>query len=646
MQASSRLGASKIWQHQRDAYCKLGPASWSQKGVPFQISSNALLAKQYAEVALEQLRKEPTCFLELGGGSGRFAYLFLQELLPHAKKFGLGPVRYILTDLAEKNVLFWQSHPLFAPFLKSKVLETHIYNPLVSPPNFLNCRPFVIANYFFDSIEQDLFRVERGQLFEGRITLNENNEAKYSYHPIETLDYYPDLPELNEVLDDYRKQLSQATFLIPIGAIRTLCHLAPGLLLTGDKGFSSQHELAASSNAELVRHETISFPVNFHAIGEYVRKAKGCVLSPQSPHPLFSVHGFSFEENLAPRIQRAFCKQFNGFGAQDLFDGRYPHMTRRSLLRRSNYDPLFFLGKIELFGEGTGCKTLEKIERRFFPICQEEALLGSNFALLYEKLGRPDLARACQKRLASLRALPKHQKSAEIFLHGANLCGHVLQIGKMRGVSEAIIANHPKSYKMISANLLELKNLKVFDQILFFAPSTPSKPSKQFTSLLVLEGQTIIREIEQQLPSFKDIVYSDSDLDLFFSHCRKKSVLDPLHYLHFFQELQRKKQITSGQFKHSLKRLVSEGMVAKEDAETMTLEETGEDLFFEIVQECLERHMKEGSEFRGWFPDTATKFDDVRFYSEIIENPRIDYHEEEQTIAGKRFLLVSVLKGS
>ena len=640
----SRLSTSELWQRQRDRYAKLGPASWSQKGVPFQITSNALLAKQYAEVALEHLMKEHVQFLELGGGSGKFAYLFLQELLPRIKEIGLPPVRYTLTDLAEKNVLFWQSHPLFTPYLESGVLEMFVYNPLVSPPNFLKDKPFVIANYFFDSIEQDLFRVEEGKLFEGRIALTENEREEYTYHPIENSDYYPDLPELNEVLDDYRKQLNRSTFLIPIGAIQTLRRLSPCFLLAGDKGFSTLDELSALSHPELVRHETFSFPVNFHAIGEYVRKMGNYFLSPRSLHPVFSVHGFSSDSEDYP----SFYEQFNGFCAQDLFERQQLSEEEwLSLLPLSNWDPSFFLGKIELLKDVSKLReTLEKIERRFFPICQEEALLGHNFEHLFEKLGQFDRARTCRERLASFQMLPRLE-TAEVFLHGAKLSGHVLQIGEMQGVGEAIQAFHPKSYKMIPLDLEELKTLGVFDQIFLFSPGAPSKPVKQFSSLLVSEGQKIIRDAEQKISYLMDIVYTDQDLDHFFSSS-KKSVLDPVHYLHFFLELAKKKQITAGQFHRVRQRLVREGMVAKEEAKHFTLQEEigNENLFFEIVQQCLTRHMQKGSEFKGCFHEAASQLSDVRFSNEIVSNPQIDYREEVETVAGRKFLFVTIRKYS
>src|SRR5579872_1351507 len=98
------LSNSPIWQQQADDYCRFGIESWTRKGVPFQITSNPQIACYYAKIAAEILKKESVAFLELGGGSGRFAYFFLALLKER-------PIHYILTDLAEKNVSFWKQHP-------------------------------------------------------------------------------------------------------------------------------------------------------------------------------------------------------------------------------------------------------------------------------------------------------------------------------------------------------------------------------------------------------------------------------------------------------------------------------------------------------------------------------------------------------
>ena len=163
MTASVPLSKSILWDLQKKAYTEFGIESWTQKGVPFHITNNSLIAKQYAKTVFPLFKKGRVTFLEVGAGSGKFAFLFLSEL------FQLGidksSVCYLLTDFAEKNVSFWEKHPSLTLWIQEGVIRPSIYDPLIlseQPPSF----DVMIANYFFDTIPQDLFRVEKGELFE------------------------------------------------------------------------------------------------------------------------------------------------------------------------------------------------------------------------------------------------------------------------------------------------------------------------------------------------------------------------------------------------------------------------------------------------------------------------------------------------
>src|SRR3990167_27511 len=99
------LSSSSLWQQQQEAYDRLGIYSWAKDQVPFHITNNARIARQYAEI-VHRLGKSSCTILELGGGCGKFAYLFLNELQL--------PCHYIFTDSAAKNVDFCKNHPLFS----------------------------------------------------------------------------------------------------------------------------------------------------------------------------------------------------------------------------------------------------------------------------------------------------------------------------------------------------------------------------------------------------------------------------------------------------------------------------------------------------------------------------------------------------
>src|SRR5467141_4784562 len=76
------LARSMVWQIQRTFYADQGVAAWSRSGVPQSITTSPIIARAYARIVLGFLRDmraaldpdQPAYIVELGAGSGRFAY--------------------------------------------------------------------------------------------------------------------------------------------------------------------------------------------------------------------------------------------------------------------------------------------------------------------------------------------------------------------------------------------------------------------------------------------------------------------------------------------------------------------------------------------------------------------------------------------
>src|ERR1700733_60938 len=94
VEENKRLSESILWDLQTAAYRQFGPSAWASKGVPFYLTSNPLIAKQFSHVILGYLRdcmdsraatpldlSEPIYLFDLGAGSGRFGYLCIKHLL-------------------------------------------------------------------------------------------------------------------------------------------------------------------------------------------------------------------------------------------------------------------------------------------------------------------------------------------------------------------------------------------------------------------------------------------------------------------------------------------------------------------------------------------------------------------------------------
>jgi hypothetical protein len=635
-----KLSESILWQLQRKAYCDFGPKSWIEKGVPFQVTNSAYIAKGYAEIAKSAIERSsgPFYFLELGAGSGKFAYLFLKELLLQLKD--RTSFCYILSDIAEKNIAYWKSHPLLQPFIEKGVLDIAEYDPLKSKELFLQKKGitlektpflFVIANYFFDSIEQDLFRVEEGQFFEGRISLKSPLKIE-DPHLISTLSESYDFKASKESLplaEEYL-QLEKTTFLYPTGAMQTiekLSHLSEDLtLLIGDKG---PCDLKKCELPKLHLHGTFSFPINFHLLSRYVQEKGGRIFLPEKPTENFNVALFRFGKN---EVSHSIS-----LNPQTLFDEIGGKKSKTfseflSLLEKSHYDAsLFFslLDQIEALLPDCSKKeklsliaAIAKVRNHFFPLSQEESLLLVRLSSLLEKLGQA--SEELFKEIDRFKNLPKR----EAFYDIASVCDFIRTRSKDALLISEGLNLSPQGYTLATPQ--EIQNLGKFDTIFFIAPLNLSKAAARTTPLIVQEGEKKIKEIEEKLPELKTMAYTDQDLDAFLSSLTHAAIIDPKYLLNFLTDLAKKGQIDQPRLEKAFKRAVELGFISKIPPLCEEIDEAPRefDLFFETLRKCLKVHMKKGACFHAYLFDTTSKFEEEEFVREIITNPFLDYNEE------------------
>src|SRR5438067_8136028 len=123
LETRERLSRSCLWRLQRAFFNQRGLAAWSEGIVPHYVTSNPRMAAAYVHMALAFLRASAAAvqaslgqrayILELGAGSGRFAYRFLKKLQALH-----GPaITYVITDIAERTLDALQAHPLLQPFI-------------------------------------------------------------------------------------------------------------------------------------------------------------------------------------------------------------------------------------------------------------------------------------------------------------------------------------------------------------------------------------------------------------------------------------------------------------------------------------------------------------------------------------------------
>ncbi len=361
-----RLSESIVWKLQREFYSRAGPEAWKPKGVPSFVTNNAFIARAYARLTTALLRdllrtgaleaSQPVYVLELCGGAGRFAYLFLRALQAERAaqpELAAVPVRYVLTDLVEANLEKARGHERLRPFVEQGLLEFARYD-LEQDDAFtlmgsgqriakgsLRNPALAIANYAFDTVHHDVFRVRSGLLQEALATAVSSRREdalddpsmlgrlslRWEGEPLSSVYVYDD-PLTNRVLAGYTR-LDDTSVLIPTGAlrcIRTMMGWSGGrlLLIAGDKSFSSEEELRNRSDPVLAVHGgSFSFTVNFDAIATWFEAAGGEALRPSRLDFQFKVAAFAAGLAEPVETRAAFAREIDGFGPGEYFHLSY-----------------------------------------------------------------------------------------------------------------------------------------------------------------------------------------------------------------------------------------------------------------------------------------------------------------------------------
>lgn len=306
---TQRLSQSILWELQRHFFDRQGVTAWARGTVPHYITSNPFIAEAYAKVVLGFLRDSQASAghpgqhlyaVELGAGPGRFAYHFLKKFLPlyRCSAWRDVPFTYVLTDFTDRNFEFWRTHPSFQPFIEAGQLDfarfdaehddemkTEMAGDLLTAGS-IDGPLVVFANYVFDSIRQDAFIIQDGQLYESLMTTvpsvtEADLEKPETLPPLEisfTRSPAPascyENPAWDRILREYEHRLGDTAVLFPCAAllcIQALQKLSRGplLLLSSDHGEHQEARLLGRKELQMSFHGSFSLPVNYHAIGRY-----------------------------------------------------------------------------------------------------------------------------------------------------------------------------------------------------------------------------------------------------------------------------------------------------------------------------------------------------------------------------------------
>jgi hypothetical protein len=388
-----RFSEAPIWNIQRKYYEEEGTKAWNNDQVPQYITSNPMIATAYAEMifgflqdrANSEYRSEPVFIVELGAGAGRLAYHVLHELcqLRDYSGISLPGFRYIMTDLATNNVMAWKEHPALQSFIVEGLLDfarfdainDTVLNLVVSGITIsegdLQQPLIIVANYFFDSIPQELIYVGDGQIYEAdvyveysehndslkpsewlnQITLNYEHRRAYEYEQ-ETYPY-------RDVISIYQEQLEDSHILFPAAGITCLERLnllsqAGFLLITADKGDHLLDTWKFAEPPELILHGSFSLTANYHAIQHVFEQRGAAALFP--PHHYKNINVGCIlnldKPMFYPNMRLAYRRCIERFGPDEFFsmkswvDRNQDSMGLQQILsfwRLGGYDAEFFI---------------------------------------------------------------------------------------------------------------------------------------------------------------------------------------------------------------------------------------------------------------------------------------------------------------
>jgi tetratricopeptide (TPR) repeat protein len=318
-----RFSEAPIWDLQRAYYEEQGLKAWNNNQVPQYITSNPMIATAYAEMIFGFLQdragqghfSETVTILELGAGAGRLAFHILTklcEIIDYAET-SLPPFRYVMSDLPVKNITSWQQHPSLLPFVEQGILDFARFDAVQDTELYLehaklSIRPgdlqqplLLVANYFFDSIPQELIYVDEGKIFECEVSIQYSKDADSDnpsdvlgtiipqYHYRRGASYEAEDYPYHDVIKLYQQKLEDSHILFPVVGLTCLERLARlstegFVLLTADKGDHRIENWEFAEPPMLIHHGSFSLTANYHAI-QHTLEQKGA-------HSLFTTHHY------------------------------------------------------------------------------------------------------------------------------------------------------------------------------------------------------------------------------------------------------------------------------------------------------------------------------------------------------------------
>ena len=451
-----RLSESFIWKRQTDFYESIGIDAWRSGTIPTRITTNSRIARDYAQLiasyVIDTAAKEFT-IVELGAGHGRFGFLCVQHL-KELQQSGLLPDvhwQYILTDVAERNIQFWEQHESIKAFIDDGTMDVARYGAgdaeiqlRHSGKTIAADRPtpnmVVIGNYLFDSIPIDVYQIEENELFECLPEITVHSEAaepgsnevlhwQWKRNQVNQPAYSE--PDLQFLVDYFKTNFDNTCFTVPVTGCQSIAMLDSLsenglLLLMADKGHVLERDLNGRTLPTPIPHGgCYSFSVNFLAFAKWFEFGGGSAFLPEFRDSTLQVAAFAtgHQSEYWTQLNRQYRQGMIEFSSGDYHQvARCGHKTSEtlslrhclSMIRLSACEPLIFYSFRRHIREAVRdarkrdrqavWEVLETVAKRFFHWGTKD--IPFEIGHIYESGGK--LSNAIQHYRNSIRLFGQH----------------------------------------------------------------------------------------------------------------------------------------------------------------------------------------------------------------------------------------------
>ena len=272
-----------------------------------------------------------------------------------------------------------------------------------------------IANYFFDSLPNELFYFQNDEVFDCALSLNSQSdpegksaqqlikEMEVTFHTTSAKEPYFENEIFNSILAQYTVAFSDAYILFPKIAMECLSNISSlskmGLvLMTIDKGYKEIMELSTRKRPDFVRHGSFSLWVNFHAMSQFCMLNGGRSMFDASTNVSIDLGCLMliaqpYKYHLFEQTFRKHSSQLNLDDLNSIKKMVYRNVSTADLsellglIRLNSYDSTIFINllpKIKKLSKAISIKQRSRLRQTIIKVWSKYYIIKDDYDLSYE----------------------------------------------------------------------------------------------------------------------------------------------------------------------------------------------------------------------------------------------------------------------